>query len=70
MKELSTFRATIVDECLHILLETFHGFFHFRIEALRTHKSVNKIVERLENFFVFREYSIPLSVKAFVFGLF
>ena len=70
MQQLCTFRAPVVDECLHVLLEAFYRVFHLRIEALSSHQPIDKIVKSLENFLVFRQNSIPLATEAFVFGLF
>ncbi len=69
MQQLGSFRATVADKGLHILLKAFHRILHLRIKALRIYQAVNQVVESLKHLLILCEHRIPLPSKAFIFRL-
>lgn len=69
IQQLSTFSSSIVDKRLDILFETVHAFFHFTVEALSPHETLNEILMRAEDAFVPTHDTIPTLLQGFVFLL-
>jgi hypothetical protein len=49
LKKLAAFRASIIDEGFHVLLQTRHCVFHLRVEALGAGQAGVEVVVTLVN---------------------
>lgn len=60
VQELAALAATVLDERLDVLLETFNGLFHLRVKLSCSLKACVEIDVRLVYLAVSAEYCVPL----------